>query len=148
MSTARADVDPVRADVLGAIAAGGMTGALGRYGLGLLWPHPTGNFPWATLVINLSGSLLIGVLLGELARRPSAHRLWRPLLGVGLLGGYTTFSTFTVDALQLADHGRAGVAVTYVLATVAAGALAVRLGATAVARRQIRSWPEDPEAVP
>ena len=87
--------------VLGAIAAGGALGALGRYGLAVAWPHRPGRFPWATFVTNVSGCLLIGVLMVLVVEVWSAHRLLRPFLGVGVLGGYTTFSTFALDSDRL-----------------------------------------------
>ncbi|MGD9957654.1 MAG: CrcB family protein [Candidatus Nanopelagicales bacterium] len=116
-------------DVLVAIAVGGVIGAEARFGLGLWWPHETGGWPWATLVINTTGCVLIGalmVVLLEVVVTP--HRLVRPLLGVGVLGGYTTFSTYSVEVLQLLDAGRAGAAAGYLVATPVAAVLACALG--------------------
>ena len=79
--------------VLGAIAVGGVVGAEARYGLGVLLPHRADEWPWATLLTNVSGCLLIGVLMVVIVERIRPHPLVRPLLGVGVLGGYTTFST-------------------------------------------------------
>jgi CrcB protein len=116
-------------DVLGVIAAGGVVGAEARYGLGLLLPHSAGAWPWSTLLINLSGCFLIGILMVVITDLVAAHRLVRPFLGVGVLGGYTTFSTATVDTLTLLDAGNPLAALGYTLATVvlavAACALAV-----------------------
>jgi fluoride exporter len=120
--------------VLGAIAAGGVVGAEVRYGLGLAIPHHAGTFPWATLIINLSGSVLIGVLMAVLASRPSPPRLARPFLGVGILGGFTTLSTYAVDLRELFGHGRPAAAAAYLTVTVVGGLVAVGLGLRAAAR--------------
>ncbi|GIF21654.1 CrcB protein [Actinoplanes tereljensis] len=86
--------------VLAAISAGGVLGALARYGVAEAWPHPAGGFPWSTLVINVSGCLLIGVLMVFVTKVATDRPLLRPFLGVGFLGGYTTFSTYIVDIYQ------------------------------------------------
>lgn len=112
-------------DLLVAIAAGGVVGAEARYGVGLLLPHHRGAFPWATVLINASGCLLIGVLMVVLLELTDPHRLARPFLGVGILGGYTTFSTFAMDTEQLILDHRALLALLYVLATVVLCAVAV-----------------------
>lgn len=129
---------PRRAAVLSAIAAGGIAGAEARYGLGLAWPHPTTGWPWSTLIINTSGCLLIGVLMVLITERFTPHPLLRPLLGVGVLGGYTTFSTFTVDTLTLAVHGHPLLAAGYLLVTPLAALAAVWAGATATRRLAVR----------
>jgi CrcB protein len=113
--------------VLAAISAGGACGALARYGLATAWPHPPAGFPWATFVTNVSGCLLIGVLM-VLVPEVLPGRLVRPFLGVGVLGGYTTFSTYIVDVHQAASVGAAGVALAYLTGTVAAAILAVWCG--------------------
>lgn len=119
--------------VLAAIAAGGVLGAEARYGLSLALPHSDQQFPWSTLVINLTGCLLIGVLMTVLLSMPSPHRLLRPFLGVGVLGGYTTYSGFAVDAQRLVLEHRPLVAVGYVALTVLACAGAVWLSGTLTA---------------
>jgi CrcB protein len=120
--------------VLAAIALGGILGAEARYGLGLAWPHPVSGWPWSTFVINFSGCLLIGVLMILITERFTPHPLLRPLLGVGVLGGYTTFSTFTVDIVTLAVHGHPFLGVAYLVATPIAALAAVWIGA-ALTRR-------------
>ena len=109
-------------------ALGGALGALARWGLAEALPHSPGGWPWATLLVNLVGCLLIGVLLAVLlARFP--HSPWlRPFLAVGVLGGFTTYSTFAVDVVRLADAGRLALAAGYVLASVLGGVLAVLAG--------------------
>ena len=110
---------PHRAVVLAAIAVGGVAGAEARYGLGLAVPHGAGQWPWATLLINVSGCLLIGVLMVVLLELGHPHPLARPLLGVGVLGGYTTFSAFSLDSMLLYERGETALAALYVLASVA-----------------------------
>jgi fluoride exporter len=114
--------------VLGAIAVGGVLGAEARYGLAEALPHAPGTFPWATLVTNLLGSLLIGVLMAWLAGRPRPPQLARPFLGVGILGGFTTFSTYAVDLRELLSHHQPETAAAYGLVTLAGGVVAVALG--------------------
>jgi CrcB protein len=116
--------------VLGVISAGGAIGALGRYGLATAWPHAAGHFPWATFVTNVSGCLLIGILMVLITEVWSAHRLIRPFLGVGVLGGYTTFSTYTGDVQQLVAAGAARTALLYLAGTLAAALAAVYVGIT------------------
>jgi CrcB protein len=109
-------------------ALGGVLGALARWGVATALPHSSGGWPWATLLVNVTGCLLIGVLLAVvLARFPSSSWL-RPFLATGVLGGYTTYSTFAVDTVVLIDAGRPAVAVGYVLASVLGGVLAVVAG--------------------
>jgi fluoride exporter len=128
--------------VLGVIALGGALGALGRLGLATAWPHTTGRFPWATFVTNVSGCFLIGVLMVLISEVWSAHRLIRPFLGVGVLGGFTTFSTYTGDVQQLLAAGAARAGLLYLAGTVIAALLAVYLGITAtrlITRRRKRA---------
>ena len=123
-----------------AIALGGMLGASGRYALELAWAHPDGSVPWATMLTNASGCLLIGVLMVYVVEAgPGAgrHRLVRPFLGVGVLGGYTTFSTYAVQTDALLARGRPLLALGYLLGTLLAALLAVVLGVT-VARTLVR----------
>ena len=114
--------------VLVAIALGGIVGAEARYGLSVLLPHQPGQWPMATWLTNVSGCFLIGVLMILITELTSPHRLVRPFLGVGVLGGYTTFSTAMVDVQQLAQAGHAGKALGYMLGTLAAAVVAAFLG--------------------
>lgn len=125
---------PLDAQTLGAIAVGGIAGALARYGLGVAFPTAAGTFPATTLAINLTGSLLLGLLVGVLVRHENAHRLLRPALGTGVLGGYTTFSTFAVEADRLISGGHVGVAAGYLAASLAGGVVAAALGLVVAAR--------------
>jgi fluoride exporter len=118
---------PRRWDLVVACSAGGILGAWARYGLALAVPHAPGEFSWSTVIINASGSLLIGALMVVLLELTSPHRLVRPFLGVGVLGAYTTYSTFAVDVQQLALHHRPAAAGAYILVTVVACGAAVWL---------------------
>lgn len=115
-------------DVLAVIALGGGLGALARYGLGLLVPRGATGFPWPTFVINVTGCFLIGVFMVVITEAFAAHRLVRPFLGVGVLGGYTTFSTYIVDGIRLVLAGDYRTALLYVVGTILATLLAVVLG--------------------
>jgi CrcB protein len=114
--------------VLTAIALGGGLGALARYGMTLLLPNAPGVFPWATFFTNVLGCLLIGVLMVLISEVWSAHRLVRPFLGVGVLGGFTTFSTYAVEVRGLLQPGTAGLAFAYLAGTLAGAMLAVFAG--------------------
>ncbi len=120
--------------VLGTVAVGGVVGAEARYGLGVLLPHRADEWPWATLLTNVSGCLLIGALMVVIVERIRPHPLVRPLLGVGVLGGYTTFSTYAVDTVTAVHAGRAGLAVLYAVATPLLALVAVAIGTTATRR--------------
>jgi fluoride exporter len=110
-----------------AVAAGGALGALARWAVGLGVSAPLGTF-----LVNVVGCFAIGVLLSVLTSRPT-HPLLRPFLATGILGGFTTFSTFSVDAQHLLLGGRVGLGVAYLAGTLAAALLATWLG-TGVAR--------------
>ncbi len=127
--------------VLAAVSAGGAIGALARYGLGVAFPHAKGDFPWATFGINVTGCLLIGALMVLIAEVWPARRLVRPFVGTGVLGGYTTFSTYIVDFQQLIAAGRLAVAFAYLSGTVISALAAVYAGGAitklALARKPI-----------
>lgn len=107
-------------------ALGGALGALCRWGIAEA--VPAGGWPWPTLLVNLTGCLLLGVLLGLLSeRRPEATGL-RTFLGAGVLGGFTTFSAFSVETVDLVRSEAVLPAGLYVLASVAGGVLAVAAG--------------------
>ena len=118
-----------RWDVLVAIAIGGVLGSEARYGISVALPHPADAMPWATFLINVSGCALMGVLMVTITELTTPHRLVRPLLGVGVLGGYTTFSTYSVDINQMLAVDRPGLALIYVVITPLAALAAVWLGA-------------------
>ncbi|MBB3086175.1 fluoride efflux transporter CrcB [Geodermatophilus sabuli] len=113
-------------------AVGGVLGALARWGVGTALPHSPAEWPWATLLVNLSGCLAMGVLLALLAAHSPEPAWVRPFLAVGVLGGYTTYSAFAVEAVGLGDAGRLGAAAGYVAASVVGSVLAVAAGARLV----------------
>ncbi len=117
-----------RLDIIAVIAAGGVLGALGRYGLAVALPTRTGQFPWGTFCTNVTGSLILGALLALVVSRYAHTRYLRPFLGTGVIGAYTTFSTYTVEADLLVRDGHALLAIGYVLASLLAGLVAVWLG--------------------
>jgi fluoride exporter len=121
-------IDPA---VLAVIAVGGIAGSEARFALERWAPAGDGAWPAATFVINLSGSFLLGALMVVLTELTSPHRLLRPFLGVGVLGGYTTFSTAMVEVPGLVRAGRLPVAIAYLLGTAIAALLAAALGAAA-----------------
>lgn len=122
-----------RAEILGTIACGGVLGACTRYGATLLWPTASTVFPWTTLWINVTGCAAMGILMVLVTERLTAHPLVRPFLGTGFLGGYTTFSSATIDTQRLLDGGRPGTGLLYTAATIL-GALAAVWTAAAVTR--------------
>ncbi|WP_406251017.1 FluC/FEX family fluoride channel [Streptomyces cyaneofuscatus] len=121
--------------VLGAVAAGGALGAVARYGALVVWPVAGGDFPWTVFVVNVSGCALIGVLMVLTVERGRVtHPLVRPFLGVGVLGGFTTFSTYAADVSGLLVRQELLTAVAYMGATVVAALAAVWAGAVVTRR--------------
>ena len=114
--------------VLPVIAAGGMLGAAARHLAEVTWSAGDGAVPWATLAINVTGCLLLGVLMVLVVEAGDAHPLVRPFLGVGVLGGFTTFSTYTGEVAVLLADGHPARALGYLLGTVVAALAAVTLG--------------------
>ena len=113
-------------------ALGGGLGALARWGIaGALPSSPTG-WPWATLLVNVTGCLLLGVLFALLATRFPRSTWPRPLLAVGVLGGFTTYSAFAVEVVRMAEAGAALPAAGYVVTSVVGGVVAVAAGTLAV----------------
>ena len=133
-----------RWDVLLVIGAGGALGSLARWGVSQLLPWSGDTFPWATFVENISGGLALGMLMVLLLDVWPPHRYLRPFLGVGLLGGYTTFSTYMLEARDLLAGGQELTAFAYLAGSLVAGLVAVWLGiltartAVRVARRRRR----------
>lgn len=120
------------------VALGGALGAWLRYLVGLAWlraigPVSASAFPWATLSVNLLGSLAMGLLTGWLAGSGQGSEPWRLLIGVGVLGGFTTFSAFSLDVVTMAERGAVAGALLYAAISVA-GSIAGLVAGLSVAR--------------
>ena len=117
------------------ILTGGAIGALARAGVKEAIPAATatGQWPWATFTVNAVGALLLGWVTTRLAERVAPTRYWRYLLGTGLCGALTTFSTFQIETIQLARNGYPGTATGYAAASLALG-MACAVAGTLAAR--------------
>ncbi|MFS0772125.1 fluoride efflux transporter CrcB [Sphingomonas sp. 1P08PE] len=116
--------------MLGGALGSGARHLTGRAALALMGP----DLPWGTLTVNLAGGLLMGILVGVLTRT-TAPEGWRLFLAVGVLGGFTTFSSFSLDVVTLAQRGQIGMAAGYALLSVAGSIAALVAGLT-----MTRSW--------
>ncbi|HZP73150.1 MAG TPA: fluoride efflux transporter CrcB [Gaiellaceae bacterium] len=115
--------------VIVGVALGGALGASARYALDrFIEEHTESVFPWATFTINVTGCLLIGILTEQLVDRHHLPAWIRVGVIVGVIGGYTTFSTFSQESYALVDSHEVGVALTYMVGSVALGVLAVYAG--------------------
>ena len=126
------------APVLAVIAVGGAAGASARYLIGQAWPTPAGALPFSTLAINILGCALIGVLMVLITDVRSSRPLLRPFLGTGVLGGFTTFSTYAVDIQRLVAGAHPATALLYLTITPVGALLAV--WATATTTRRLVNW--------
>ncbi|MFJ9865802.1 fluoride efflux transporter CrcB [Streptomyces sp. NPDC101165] len=120
-----------QAPVVAVVAVGGALGATARYALALAWPTPLGGFPWATFWTNVVGCAVIGVFMVLITDVWAAHRLVRPFFGTGVLGGFTTFSTYAVEIRRLVDTGHPRTGLAYLAATLFAALAAVWLASVA-----------------
>jgi CrcB protein len=130
-------LEPARSRVV-AVFVGGGIGALGRAALSEAVPRDPGEWPWATFVANLLGTVLLGWLLTRLAERVAPTRHWRPLLGTGVAGALTTFSTFQLETFEFIRDGHVGLAVAYPVASIALG-MFLAVASTLLTRRG-RHW--------
>ncbi len=130
-----------QAPVIAAVAAGGAAGACARYGAELVWPTPADGFPWTTFMVNLTGCALMGVVMVAITELWVGHRLLRPLLGTGVLGGYTTFSTFAGEVDTLTASGHPVRALLYVVITAVAVLITTWTSATATRHLLTRRTP-------
>jgi CrcB protein len=128
------------------VALGGAIGALGRYGIAEAIPRiePTSGYeqgvtgtvwPWATFITNLLGCLLVGLIVHAVVEHRSAHRLARPFLVTGVLGGFTTFSAVSVETIDLINAGRSSMALSYIVASLVLGVVAVWVARALVGAR-------------
>ena len=108
------------------VAIAGAAGVSARYGLDLHFSRDAHHVPWVTFAINVGGSLVIGTAVAVLDAHP--HPTLRPAITIGLLGGFTTFSTLSLETYRLLDRGHVGLAAGYALGSLAAGLAAVAVG--------------------
>jgi CrcB protein len=119
-----------------AIAAGGAGGTLARYGVERALTVPANHFPWATFLVNVAGSFLLGAIVTLAVERWPPTRFVRPFAAIGFCGGFTTFSTMVVEAVQRGQHGHLALAGGYLGASLVAGVAAAAFGMV-VARVQL-----------
>ena len=110
------------------VALGGALGAMSRYAVSLLWPFDGKHFPWGTFIANAVGCFVMAVLYVLIVHKQLLPVAWRPLIGVGFLGAFTTFSTFSLEALILAHHQQWGMAILYAVLTMVACLLCAAAG--------------------
>jgi CrcB protein len=111
------------------VMLGGALGAAARHLTGRAMLVSLGpNYPWGTLAVNLVGGFLMGALAGSLARLGQGGEQWRLLLGVGVLGGFTTFSAFSLDLMNMIERGDWGAGLGYALISVIGSVLALAAG--------------------
>jgi fluoride exporter len=122
---------------LAAIFAGGFGGAVARAELVEALPYHAGQWPWATFIVNVVGTFLLGYFTTRLQERLPVSAYRRPLLGTGLCGALTTFSAMQLELLRMLDAGQIGLAFGYALASVAAGFLAVMVATNLVRRARL-----------
>ena len=122
---------------LAAIFVGGFVGAVARAGLIEAFPSQSGQWPWATFTVNVAGALLLGYFTTRLQERLPLSSYRRPLLGTGICGALTTFSTMQLELLGMLDGDRIGLAVAYAAVSAAAGFLAIAVATNLVRRARV-----------
>lgn len=122
---------------LAAIFVGGFAGAVARAEMVQALPFHAGSWPWATTLVNLVGALLLGYLTTRLQERLPVSAYRRPLLGTGLCGALTTFSTMQLEILRMLDGGHAALAMAYGLTSIVGGFMAVALATNLVRRARV-----------
>jgi CrcB protein len=128
---AKSERAPRRA-ILAAIALGGAAGSPARYAVGRIVHTSAGGFPWGTFSVNVAGSFLLGALLTLVVERWPPTRYVRPFAAIGFLGGFTTFSTYTVETNLLVKDGKVVLAFGYLVATLVVGLVASIAGIISV----------------
>ncbi|MGH2947391.1 MAG: fluoride efflux transporter CrcB [Solirubrobacteraceae bacterium] len=123
---------------LAAIFAGGFLGAVARALLVEWLPAARAEWPWATFIVNIAGAALLGYFITRLQERLPLSAYRRPLLGTGLCGALTTFSTVQVELLHMLEDGAWGLAAAYATASVAVGSVAVAVATNLVRRTSLK----------
>ena len=123
---------------IGAVFVGGASGALARAALGEMMPLTVGQWPWPTFVVNIVGCFLLGYFATRLQERLPLSAYRRPLLGTGVCGGLTTFSTMQVELLRMLQSHDYALAVAYAVASVVGGYLAIHFATSVVRRVRVR----------
>lgn len=116
----------------------GAIGTVTRAGIETIVAPQPGHWPWPTFAVNIVGAFLLGYFTTRLLERLPVSSYRRPLLGTGICGGLTTFSTMQVETLSMIEHGHYGLAVGYLAASVTAGLVAVYLATALVRRVRVR----------
>jgi fluoride exporter len=124
---------------LAAVFVGGALGTLARAALATLAAPDPGRWPWPTFTVNIVGAFLLGYFTTRLLERLPVSSYRRPLLGTGLCGGLTTFSTMQVELVKMLEYHHYGLAVGYTAASIAAGLLTLHLATTLMRRTRIRA---------
>ena len=116
-------------NILLAVAAGGALGAAGRYTVGVVLTRAMGpGFPWGTITVNVVGSILMGVLVALFALKANVGQTGQAFLMIGVLGGFTTFSSFSLDVVSLVERNAYGPAAAYIVGSVALSLLGIFAG--------------------
>ena len=123
---------------LAAVFVGGALGTALRAALATLTAPPPGHWPWATFTVNIVGSFILGFITTRLLERLPLSAYRRPLLGTGLCGGLTTFSTMQVETLQMIEHRHYELAAAYTVVSITAGLLAVYAATVLVRKVSLR----------
>jgi CrcB protein len=124
---------------LAAVFAGGALGSLARAFLSTLTVPDPARWPWPTFIVNIVGAFLVGYFTTRLLERLPLSSYRRPLLGTGLCGGLTTFSTMQVETLRMIEHGHSALAACYTITSIVLGLAAVHLATALVRRVRVRS---------
>jgi CrcB protein len=122
---------------LAAIFAGGFVGAITRAELAEALAVGNGQWPWATFIVNIAGAFLLGYFTTRLQERLPLSEYRRPLLGTGLCGALTTFSTMQLELLVMLDDDQIGLAIAYAIVSVTAGFAAVAIATNLVRRARL-----------
>ncbi|MDV3126619.1 fluoride efflux transporter CrcB [Mycobacterium sp. 21AC1] len=124
---------------LAAVFVGGALGTVARAGLATLAVPDPGRWPWPTFAVNVVGAFLLGYFTTRLLERLPVSSYRRPLLGTGLCGGLTTFSTMQVETIRMLEHGHWGLAAGYTVASIGCGLIAVAVATALVRRVRVRT---------